>query len=188
MHIWSDPEARRFESVEPTPPEMRRAMGSFASGVTIVSGIEDELPVGFACQSFASVSLEPPLVLFCADHRGRAWPRIQKSGLFSVHVLAEDQTGVCTRFGSSTGRKFDGLEWHRSAWDTPSFADALLRVHCQVETVHVAGDHDVVIGRVLALESPTEVIRPMLFYRGRFGVDDPNAPAHDGWGWGNRWG
>ena len=62
----------------PTPTEMRRAMGSFATGVTVVTGY-DEGPLGFACQSFASVSLEPPLVLFCADHRGHAWPGIQRS-------------------------------------------------------------------------------------------------------------
>lgn len=174
----------------PTPLEMRRAMGAFASGVTIVSGIDDGEPVGFACQSFASVSLDPPLVLFCADHRGRAWPRIRKSGRFNVSVLGEDQSEICARFGSSRGEKFGGLIWHESTWGTPLFDAGLLRVHCEVEDVHVAGDHDVVIGRVLAIDVPDDENRPMIFFRGKFGVDnnDPDAPAPDAWGRGDRWG
>src|SRR4051812_9444887 len=119
----------------PSPQEMRRAMGGFASGVTVVAGIDDGEPVGFACQSFASVSLEPPLVLFCADHRGRAWPRIRTSGRFNVSVLAEDQSEVCSRFGSSKGRKFDGLDWHESPWGTPVIDGVLLHVHCAVHEV-----------------------------------------------------
>jgi 3-hydroxy-9,10-secoandrosta-1,3,5(10)-triene-9,17-dione monooxygenase reductase component len=171
----------------PTPAELRRAMGAFASGVTVVTGHDGEEAVGFACQSFASVSLEPPLILFCADHRGRAWPRIRTSGMFCVNVLAEDQTDVCGRFGSARGRKYDGLEWDRSHWGTPALRDVLLRVHCEVYDVHVAGDHDVVIGRVLHVESGPED-RPMVFFRGRFGVDPEPEFAPPDWGWGDRWG
>lgn len=174
----------------PTPLEMRRAMGAFASGVTIVSGIDAGEPVGFACQSFASVSLDPPLVLFCADHRGRAWPRIRTSGQFNVSVLGEEQSEICARFGSSRGQKFEGLEWQESPWGTPMFTDVLLRVHCVVEDVHRAGDHDVVIGRVLAIDTAPAESRPMIFFRGKFGVenDEPDTPAPDVWGWGDHWG
>lgn len=175
----------------PTPQEMRRAMGTFATGVTVVTGLDENGPVGFACQSFASVSLEPPLVLFCADHRGRAWPRIRESGRFCVNVLAEDQTDVCGRFGSSRGKKYDGLDWDLSRWGTPSLRGVLMRAHAEVYEVHTAGDHDVVIGRVLGLETVTEQ-RPMLFFRGQFGiaeqpgVSDLVAPGP--WGWGDHWG
>ena len=173
---------------EPTPAEMRRAMGSFATGVTVVTGYDDE-PVGFACQSFASVSLEPPLVLFCADHRGRAWPSIQRAGRFTVNVLAEEQDELCQRFGSSRGAKYDGLDWEMSRWGTPSLPGVLMRVHAEVETVHVAGDHDVVIGRVLELETDPADERPMLFFRGRFGVEDAHAKlAPTLWGYGDHWG
>jgi flavin reductase (DIM6/NTAB) family NADH-FMN oxidoreductase RutF len=172
----------------PTPQEMRRAMGTFASGVTVICGLDDQGPVGFACQSFASVSLEPPLVLFCADHRGRAWPRIRRAGRFAVNVLGEDQTELCTRFGSRTGRKFDGLAWHESLWGTPQIEDVLLRVHCEVEDVHVSGDHDVVIGRVLEVDDPGDEQRPMIFFRGRFGLDLPQPLNGVDWHWGDRWG
>lgn len=179
-------------------------MGVFASGVTVVSGIDDGEPVGFACQSFASVSLRPPLVLFCADHRGRAWPRIRHAGRFTVNVLAERQDEICARFGSSRGQKFEGLPWRESGWGTPALDDVLLRVHCAVHDVHVAGDHDVVIGRVLAIDEPADGVggsdngpeaaeRPMIFYRGRFGIDvdhpdEPTRPTPDQWGWGDHWG
>lgn len=149
-------------------------MGAFASGVTVVTGYDDGQPVGFACQSFASVSLEPPLVLFCAGHRGRAWPRIRKAGRFCVNVLAERQADLCDRFGSSKGAKFDGLRWKLSRWGSPALPGVLMRVHAEVRDVHTSGDHDVVIGRVLELETPVEA-RPMIFFRGGFGIDPPAA-------------
>lgn len=169
----------------PTPMEMRRAMGNFATGVTIVTGQDAEGPFGFACQSFASVSLEPPLVLFCADHGGRAWPRIRETGRFTVNVLGEDQADECSRFGSSRGLKFDGLEHEASPIGTPSLHGALLRVHCEVDAVHVAGDHDIVVGRVLGLETPRSA-DPMVFFRGRFSLVDPASEVlaqPDFWGW-----
>lgn len=166
----------------PTPQQMRRAMGAFATGVTVVTGMDGGGPVGFACQSFASVSLTPPLVLFCADHRGRSWPRIRAAGRFAVNVLAEEQRDVCTRFGTRTGRKYDGLGWDLSRWGTPSLREVLVRVHAEVCDVHPAGDHDVVIGRVLEVETVAES-RPMLFFRGAFGTGSgaPGAlPRGDG--------
>lgn len=174
-------------TTDPTPTRMRAAMGSFATGVTVVTGLDEAEPVGFACQSFASVSLTPPLVLFCADHRGRTWPRIRTSGRFAVNVLGEDQQDLCNRFGSSRGRRFEELDWESSPWRTPSLPDVLMRVHAEVVDVHVEGDHDVVIGRVLGLETPREG-RPLLFYRGEFGVERPVAPAPYPWGFGDRWG
>lgn len=143
-------------------------MGTFPTGVTVVTGIDGDDAVGFTCQSFASVSLEPPLVLFCADHAGRAWPRIREAGRFCVNILSERQSELCGRFGSRHGRKYDGLEWSRSPWDTPALHDVLLRVHADVYDVHEAGDHDVVIGRVLDLDHGGEH-RPLLYFRGELG-------------------
>lgn len=180
---------------EPTPERMRHALGHFATGVTVVTGFAaDGHPVGFACQSFASVSLHPPLVLFCADHRGRSWPRMRDQGRFTVNVLRHEQRELIGRFGSTAGARFEGLDWERSAHGGPSLPGVLMRVHCTVEQVHVAGDHDVVVGRVVELEDG-ESGRPMLFYRGRFtvterrtstGVDEGSdvtpEPMDDYWG------
>ena len=118
---------------EPTPERMRHALGHFATGVTIVTGFaEDGAPVGFACQSFASVSLHPPLVLFCADHRGRSWPRMREQGRFTVNVLRHDQRELIARFGSSDGARFEGLAWAGSGHGGPSLPGVLMRIHCSV--------------------------------------------------------
>ncbi|WP_395104483.1 flavin reductase family protein [Actinomadura sp. SCN-SB] len=174
----------------PAPNEVRRALGAFASGVTVITALHGGEPVGFACQSFASVSLEPPLVLFCADHRGRTWPRIRAAGRFCVNVLAHDQEDVVRRFGSSTGAKFDGLEWDRSRWGAPALRGVLTRVHAEVGDVHPAGDHDVVIGRVLEVEVPGDQ-EPMIFFRSGFGLGrragDDTVSEAELWAWGDRW-
>lgn len=168
------------------PEVLRRTMSHFATGVTVITGNGDQ-PAGFACQSFASVSLEPPLVLFCADHRGRAWPVIREAGHFTVNVLGEDQLDACRAFGSRKGTKFQGVEWSLSAWRSPVLAGNVATIHADVETVYPAGDHDVVIGRVVGLEigAPRQ---PLLFYRGSFGIDDPTpAMAPVTWGWRDHW-
>jgi 3-hydroxy-9,10-secoandrosta-1,3,5(10)-triene-9,17-dione monooxygenase reductase component len=150
------------------PGEMRRVMGHFASGVTIVTGIHEGQPVGFACQSFTSVSLDPPLVLFCPARTSTTWPLIQRTGSFSVNVLAEDQLDLCMRFAASGGDKFEGLAWHATAWG-PELDGVLATVHCDVEQVHPAGDHEVVIGQVRELVTHREV-GPLLFFKGAFGT------------------
>jgi 3-hydroxy-9,10-secoandrosta-1,3,5(10)-triene-9,17-dione monooxygenase reductase component len=181
------------DSVEPTPSAMRRALGHFASGVTIVTGMSAGEPVGFACQSFASVSLDPPLVLFCADHRGRSWPAIRTEGRFTVNILGEGQTELCQRFGSPTGRKFEGLAWWATRWGTAALPDVITRVHSEVTDIHTCGDHDVVIGRVLALENAADTL-PLLFFRGEFGLADaaPTDWPRSGlepvtWAWDDHW-
>lgn len=158
------------ETAAPSPEEMRQHLGAFATGVTVITSQDADGPVGFACQSFSSLSLSPPLVLFCVDEHSRSWPRIRAAGTFCVNVLAEDQQELCGRFGSKDGQKFDGLDWEASPWGAPTLPDVLLRIHADVDAVHPAGDHDIVVGRVRELEQPREA-RPLIFYRGRFGVD-----------------
>ncbi|MGI5467100.1 flavin reductase family protein [Streptomyces sp. CA-132043] len=168
------PQAEPPPVAAPPTPRQMRALGTFATGVTVVTGLDGSEPVGFTCQTFASVSLAPPLVLFCAGHEGRSWPRIRAAGRFTVNVLAEDQVELSTRFGSRTGRKYEGLGWDPSRWGTPSLPGVLLRVHAEIADVYGAGDHDVVIGRVLALE-PGREARPLLYLRGQF-VRTTTAP------------
>ncbi len=157
---------------EATPLEMRRVMGQFCSGITIVAGFTDgDAPVGFACQSFASVSLDPPLVLFCVATTSRSWPLIQTSGRFAVNVLAEEQQEVCATFGRPGRDKFADLSWKRTEWG-PSIDGVLATVLCDVDAVHRAGDHDIVVGRVRQLWTAADS-GPLLYFRGRYGIDDP---------------
>lgn len=185
-------------STGPDAETMRAAMSHFGSGVTVVTGIAGDEPVGFACQSFASVSLRPPLVLFCADHRGRAWPKIRSSGRFTVNVLAADQVDLCMAFGSRTGTKFEDVAWSPGPSGCPVLPDVLVAVHARVEHLHVEGDHDVVIGRVESIEVGRSDAEPLLFYRSSFGTLRDTAataaPATDGssldpvtWAWDDHW-
>lgn len=154
-----------------SPDEMRRVLGSFASGVVVVTGDDDGIPVGITCQSFASVSLDPPLVLFCPARTSLSWPRIQASGRFVVNVLAGDQQDLCDRFAVRGGDKFAGVAWEPTPWG-PSLPGALATVHCLVEAVHPGGDHHIVVGRVEQLVTHRED-GPLVFFRGAYGL----APA-----------
>lgn len=149
--------------------EMRRVMGTFVSGVTVVAGMSGGAPVGFACQSFASVSLDPPLVLFCPAHTSRSWPLIRATGRFVVNVLAADQEELCRRFAARDVDKFAGVTWTETGWG-PALDGVLATVRCDVQDVHPAGDHDVVIGHVRELVHSRDS-GPLVFFRGAFGLE-----------------
>ena len=168
----------------------RRTLGHFCTGVTVVAAVADGEPVGFACQSFAALSLDPPLVLFCPTKVSRSWQAIEASGKFCVNVLHEDQREVSARFGSREPDKFAGVEWSPSVLGSPVITGALAHIDCTVASVHDGGDHFVVFGAVGSLsevandersreESRHRKPRPLLFYRGEYtGIEpDKNTPA-----------
>ncbi|MFE8916373.1 flavin reductase family protein [Streptomyces globisporus] len=152
----------------------RTVLGQFATGVTVITGLDGEERLGLACQAFSSLSLDPPLVLFCPGHTSTSWPRIRRSGSFGVNVLAEDQREVCEAFGSSSGRKFDAVGSRLTPGGTVVLDGVLAWLGCTIEAVHPSGDHDIVVGRVqeLRVERPDG---PLLYFRG--GHDTPAALA-----------
>jgi 3-hydroxy-9,10-secoandrosta-1,3,5(10)-triene-9,17-dione monooxygenase reductase component len=149
------------------PLRFRRVFGHFCSGVTVVTTADADTPVGFACQAFAALSLDPPLVLFCAGNGSATARRIERAGHFCVNVLAEDQRHLSRAFGTSGGDKFAGVDWAPCASGAPVLDGALAWAGCRVEAVHGAGDHRVVIGLVTEL-GPVRDARPLLFYKGRY--------------------
>lgn len=163
------------------PRAFRNAMGQFCTGVTIITTTDDDAPVGFACQSFAALSLDPPLVLFCPTKLSRSWQAIEASGRFCVNVLSETQKSVCARFGSKEPDKFSGIDWEPSPLGSPVISRALAHIDCTVASVHDGGDHFVVFGAVHSLSEVSETKpRPLLFYRGDYtGIEpDKTTPAH----------
>ena len=160
------------------PRRFRTVLGQFCTGVTIITTVDDGEPVGFACQSFAALSLEPPLVLFCPTKTSRSWAAIERSGVFCVNVLAEEQQSTCARFGSREPDKFAGIDWTASPLGSPILTGSLAHVDCSLESVHDGGDHWVVFGRVSSLSEIREE-RPLLFYRGQYtGIEpDKTVPA-----------
>ncbi|GHJ30670.1 hypothetical protein TPA0910_51030 [Streptomyces hygroscopicus subsp. sporocinereus] len=157
------------------PAEFRRVLGHFASGVTVIATVDATGPAGFACQSFASLSLDPPLVAFMVARTSTTWPRIARAGVFCVNVLGAHQAELCRAFAVSGSRrpdKFAGVRHEPSpATGSPRLADVPAWIDCAVHAVHTGGDHLVVVGRVRALGTDESAARsgPLLFHRGAFG-------------------
>ncbi|MDQ6687931.1 MAG: flavin reductase family protein [Actinomycetota bacterium] len=148
--------------------QFRDVLGRFATGVTVVTALSGDKPVGMTCQSFSSVSLAPPLVLFCPAKTSRAWPLIQLSGRFCVNLLAHDQGDVSNVMATRGIDKFAEVSWSPSAvTGSPVIEGILGYVDCTIQAVHEAGDHYVVIGRVQDLDT-TEVPHPLLFFQGQY--------------------
>lgn len=180
------PELRCVREGERAPvdqAEFRRVLGSFATGVTVITAppAPDTTPgqgpaprpAGFACQSFSSLSLDPPLVVFMVGRTSTTWPRIARAGVFCVNVLGADQGELCRRFAVSGADKFAGVA-HDPAPVTgsPRLAGAAAWIDCAIHAVHPGGDHLIVVGRVEALgtaDADEASSAPLLFHRGRFG-------------------
>lgn len=153
--------------------EFRNVLGHFATGVTVVTGTADGAPLGLAANAFSSVSLDPPLILVCMSATSETWPVIRKTGAFAVNVLGEHQHEICRRFGRKNIDRFESLDWETAITGAPVFPDALAWIDCVIDAEHSAGDHTVVIGRVVALARQHEGGRPLLFFQGTYGRLEP---------------
>ncbi len=145
----------------------REVLGHFATGVTIVTALEEGAPVGFSCQSFSALSLDPPMVVLAPARTSTSWPRIRTAGAFCVNILGEHQEAVCRAFAVSGGDKFSGIGWKPGITGAPMIDGSLALVECELGDIFDGGDHEIVIGRVVALEVNDG--GPLLFYRGGFG-------------------
>jgi 3-hydroxy-9,10-secoandrosta-1,3,5(10)-triene-9,17-dione monooxygenase reductase component len=149
----------------------RAAMGHFATGVTIVAAVTDDGPTGFTCQSFAALSLDPPLILICPGKTSTSWPKIEAAGHFCVNMLAQDQEELCRTFATSGADKFSGVGWTPGpSTGAPVLTGALAWVECRLESTLDGGDHVIAVGRVLELTVADG--KPLLFYRGGYGRFD----------------
>jgi len=161
-------------SFRPEPQKFRQVLGHFCTGITVITAVDDGEPVGFSCQAFAALSLDPPLVVFCPAVTSSSWPRIARTKTFAVNVLTENQHEIAGKFGRSGPGKFDGVTWAPDAAGSPVLDGVLTWAGCEVEAVYPGGDHSIVIGRVRELgECGSE--RPLLFYRGRYGTSAAQA-------------
>ncbi|WP_256333167.1 flavin reductase family protein [Streptomyces sp. cf386] len=162
------------------PAEFRRVLGNFATGVAVVtapapaSTTDDPqapapAPAGFACQSFSSLSLDPPLVAFMVGRTSTTWPRIARAGVFCVNVLSAGQGELCRAFAVSGADKFAGVPYDAAPVSgSPRLAGTLAWIDCTIHAVHTGGDHLIVVGRVNALGASEGDEAPLLFHKGRF--------------------
>ncbi|WP_329244386.1 flavin reductase family protein [Streptomyces canus] len=169
------PELRCVREDERAPveqAEFRRVLGSFASGVTVVTapGAPGGEPAGFACQSFSALSLDPPLVAFMVGRTSTTWPGIAQAGVFCVNVLSAQQGELCRAFAVSGADKFAGVAHDPAPTSgSPRLAGTLAWIDCTIHAVHTGGDHLIVVGRVDALgPGDGDGEPPLLFHKGRF--------------------
>ncbi len=152
--------------------EFRLVLGHFPTGVAVVTATAADGPVGLSVNSFTAVSLDPPLVSFCADRRSRSWAGIRAAGAFCVNVLGERQEALSRVFAARGVDKFDGVGWVPSPSGSPRLEGVVAWVDCTVDAIHEGGDHEIVVGRVHALDVEGQD-GPLVFYRGGYGRFEP---------------
>jgi 3-hydroxy-9,10-secoandrosta-1,3,5(10)-triene-9,17-dione monooxygenase reductase component len=160
-------------------PDFRTTLGHFASGIVIIAARHEGRPVGLSIQSFASLSLDPPLVSLSVSVSSRTWPAIAETGQFCASILSADQEDLCRRFAVSGADKFAGVPWSPSPrTDSPRVDGALAWVDCGIRSVYQAGDHWLIVADVLDLGRGSPSGPPLLFYQGGFGtLSVPQGPA-----------
>ena len=179
-----DSAAQPFDSAE-----FRRVLGNYPTGVTVVTAACDDGPAGLAIGSFTSVSLEPPLVSFCPGNESTSWERMRLRDSFCVNVLGDDQAEVCSVFADSLADRFHGVATRTEATGAPVIEGCLAWIDCRTYAVHPAGDHEIVVGEVVALgvsqasgsgpgagaADPADASArgPLVFYQGGFGRFEP---------------
>ena len=148
------------------PDAFRAILGRFASGVTVATVVDERgRDHGMTVSAFASVSLEPPLVLVCIDDHASIRPIIDRVRYFGVSILAADQEALARRFAAK-GDRFDGVGYERGETGVALLEGALAWLECEVVARHQAGDHAVVVGRVEGGTNHDD--RPLLYYRGGY--------------------
>jgi 3-hydroxy-9,10-secoandrosta-1,3,5(10)-triene-9,17-dione monooxygenase reductase component len=150
------------------PALYRTVLGHFATGVTVITAMDGEEPVGMAANSFTSVSLEPPLVLFCPGKSSSTWPKIQRAKGWCVNILAEDQEEVCRLMAQKGAERFREIGWKSAPSGAPVLAGTVAHIDCRTVAEHDAGDHLIVVGRVLEMGVNNHE-GPLLFFRGGYG-------------------
>ncbi|GAB2860354.1 hypothetical protein GCM10027026_07680 [Myroides odoratimimus subsp. xuanwuensis] len=155
------------ETAQAQARKFRDVLGRYASGVTVVTTVSGGEPVGMTCQSFTSVSLDPPLVAFLPMRTSRAFAAIRNAGKFCVNFLAADQIDISNAMASRAEDKFAGVSWAPSQTGSPLLEGIVGYVDCTVHAIHEAGDHYIVVGRVQDLDV-TDNNDPLLFFQGKY--------------------
>jgi len=157
---------------------LRRALGSFATGVTIVTAQGSAGDVGVTANSFSSVSLEPPMVLWSLKKSSASLGAFTESGAFAVHVLAAHQQALSDRFASRSADRFAGLDFRRGYGGAPLIDDCAARFQCRLAFRYDGGDHEILVGEIVEFEHSDHA--PLVFHGGRYGAINVTAPRGAG--------
>lgn len=154
-----------FRAVDPA--QFRSVLGNFCSGITAVTALGPDGPLGLTCQSFTSLSLDPPLVLLSVAKTSKTWPKIREVGSFCINILAEHHQEISNQMARSGTDKFAGADWDTTPLGAPRLAGSAAWLDCTLEAEYDGGDHTIVVAGVHDLSAATEV-RPLLYYQSRY--------------------
>jgi len=170
-----DPDAHgRTPKTRPAvdPDALRHVLGHFATGVTVVTSLLDGDPRGVTVSAFMSVSLDPPLVLVALDQARSLGPVIQATGAYAVNILGEDDAHLSECFAGAPVTpdrdSFCAAAWRPGVLGMPILERAIASIECRLEQVVRVGDHDFLVGRVLAATGDDRHPPPLLYYRRRY--------------------
>lgn len=151
--------------------EYRDALGSFATGVTVITTVDGEGELfGLTANSFTSLSLDPPLVLFCLDNNAMSYNAFNQAPNFAVNILCDQQQDVSSHFAQSGADKWNGIEY--TTWESgcPILPGCLTSLECRTRRIVEGGDHVIVVGEVERIGAVNGDDRPLLFFKGRYGA------------------
>ena len=147
--------------------ELRRVMGHFATGVTVITTCDESgNPFGLTANAVSSVSLVPPLILVCVDKKADTYPYFERSKMFVVNILSDAQESISRRFATSGIEKFDGIGYHKNESGCAVLDDAVGHIDCRIVQAHDAGDHTIYVGEVETVDAND--VPPLLFFRGGY--------------------
>ena len=148
--------------------EIRRVMGRFATGVTVVTILDDDgAPQGFTVNSLTSVSLDPPLALVCVDLSAKVYPCFQRDRVFAVNILSEAQEEISRRFASKIDDKFQGISCRSGKSGSPLIDGCIGYMECRIVHDYPGGDHTIFVGQAESTASAQDG-KPLLFYGGKY--------------------
>ncbi len=147
--------------------QLRRVMGHFATGVTVITTMDKSgTPFGLTANAFTSLSLNPPLVLICIDKGVQCYPYFEESKIFAVNVLSEDQEELSRRFATKGIEKFTDVKWHKGHHGVALLDGAIGYIECKVVHSYEGGDHTVYVGEIL--NATASGGRPLIFFKGKY--------------------
>ena len=150
--------------------DFRSALGQFGTGVTVITAHDNHSPIGMTVNSFASVSLDPALVLWSIANKSERRDAFYNAGFFAVHVLAENQADLALNFAKNP-TAFEECEWHFGRHHLPILPGAIARFECSIQTTYDGGDHTIIIGKVEQFTHNEG--KPLMFVGGHFGKFSP---------------
>ena len=150
------------------PSQFRDALGRFATGVTVITGLApDGKPVGATVNAFTSLSLDPPLILFCLAKSMNSLSAFIEGEHFAINILKDSQRQISVIFATQSADKFSNVAYNTWSTGVPILGGCLVNMECAREAIHDGGDHKIIVGRILRL-AVADGGEPLLFYRGAY--------------------